>query len=679
MKISYNWLREYVDVKNSAKQAAQWLTMAGLEVTAIEEKGKDSILEIEVTTNRPDWLSVIGVGRELSAMTGKRLKMPKVPAILTALARDKQITVELEDKILCPRYTARVIDGTKVSSSPQWLRGHLEAIGVRPINNVVDITNFCLFELGQPMHAFDYDKLMGRKIVVRRAKKGEEIITIDGVKRALDNEMLVIADEKSPVAVAGVMGGHDTEVTEATKTILLESAYFNPTSVRKTQRKLGLSTDSSYRFERGVDLGMVLFASNRAAKLIAETCSGKIGILKDVGTKAVKTNSIRLSVDKVNKTLNLNLSPVAVKKILVNLGLNVPGAQSELKVDAPSFRSDLKRQEDLIEEVARIYGYDKIPTTIPKMVGHSDRKAYQRKIEEITRDFLVGQGLDEVVTYSLMDKKDLANARFQDNDKIVAITNPLSSQQEIMRPILAPGLLNTAKFNINRKLEDIKIFELSKVYLKAGEKEYREEVNLGILISGKARNTWRQRSDADFFDLKGILEALFELLGVRNYKYISEKSDIFSGSRSAKIIAGDSEIGFIGEVRKDILNNFDIKKEVFLFEIKFEELLKSVSMDRKTAPPAKFLPTKRDISIVVDKGVCIADLLDVIRDAGGKILHAAEASDEYFGNQIPSGKRGLTFSIEYLSEDKQLTDEEIEHAHNGIKAALVDKCAAAIR
>ncbi len=679
MKISYNWLREYVDVKNSAKQAAQWLTMAGLEVTAIEEKGKDSILEIEVTTNRPDWLSVIGVGRELSAVTGKRLKMPKVPAILPALARDKQVTVELEDKVLCPRYTARVIDGIKVSSSPQWLKDHLEAIGVRPINNIVDITNFCLFELGQPMHAFDYDKLTGKKIIVRKAKKGEEIITIDGVKRALDNEMLIIADEKRPMAVAGVMGGRDTEVTENTKTILLESAYFDPISVRKTQRKLALSTNSSYRFERGVDLGMVLFASNRAAKLIAENCGGKIGILKDAGTKAIRTNSIRLSVDKVNKTLNLNLSPIAVKKILVSLVLDVAGTQSELKVGVPSFRSDLKDKEDLIEEVARIYGYDKIPATIPKMVGHSDRKAYQRKIEEITRDFLVGHGLDEVVTYSLMDKRDLTNARFQDNDKVVAITNPLSSQQEIMRPILAPGLLTTARFNINRKLEDIKIFELSKVYLKAGEKEYREEVKLGILVSGRARNTWRQRSDADFFDLKGILEALFELLDVKNYRYISQASDISSGSRSAKIIAGDSEVGFIGEVRRDVLNNFDIKKEVFLCEIRFEELLKSVSIDRKTAPLAKFLPATRDISVVVDKGVCIADLLGVIRAAGGEILRAAEVSDEYFGNQIPSGKRGLTFSIEYLSKGKQLTDEEIEHAHNGVKAALVDKCAAAIR
>lgn len=679
MKISYNWLREYVDVKNSAKQAAAWLTMAGLEVTSIEEKGKDSVLEIEITTNRPDWLSVIGVARELSAVTGKHIKMPKVPAILTALERDKQITVELEDKVLCPRYTARIVNGAKVSSSPQWLKDRLDSIGIRPINNVVDITNFCLFELGQPMHAFDYDKLIGKKIVVRKAKKGEEIVTIDGVKRTLDNEMLVIADEKRPVAVAGVMGGRDTEVTEATKTILLESAYFDPISIRKTQRKLVLSTDSSYRFERGVDLGMVLFASNRAAKLIAENCGGKIGILKDAGTKAVKTNSIRLSVDKVNRTLNLSLSPVAVKKILVSLGLSVAGVQSELKVDAPSFRSDLKRQEDLIEEIARVYGYDKIPTTIPRMVGHSDRKAHQRKIEELARDCLIGQGLDEIVTYSLMDKKDLANARFQDADKIVAIANPLSSQQEVMRPILAPGLLNTARFNINRKLEDIKIFELSKVYLKAGEKEYREEARLGILVSGRAGNTWRQKTEADFFYLKGALEALFESLGVKNYKYIPQAHDILSGSRSAKITAGDSGIGFIGEVRREVLNNFDIKKSVFLCEIKFEELLKSVSVDRKMAPLAKFLPTKRDISVVVDKSVCISDLLGAIRAAGGEILRAAEVSDEYFGNQIPSGKRGLTFSMEYLSEAKQLTDEEIEHAHNSIKAALVEKCAAAIR
>lgn len=679
MKISYNWLREYVDVKNSAKQAAAWLTMAGLEVTSIEEKGKDSILEIEVTTNRPDWLSVIGVARELSAVTGKRLKMPKAPSILTALARDKQITIELEDKILCPRYIARIIDGIKVSPSPRWLRDRLEAIGVRPINNVVDITNFCLFELGQPMHAFDYDKLRGQKIVARRAKKGEEMITIDGVKRTLDNEILIIADEKRPVAVAGVMGGRDTEVTEAAKTILLESAYFDPISVRKTRGSLGLSTDSSYRFERGVDAGMALFASNRAAKLIAENCGGKMGVLKDSGTKAIKTNSIKLSVDKVNRTLNLNLTPIAVKKILVSLGLDVAGAQSELKVNAPSFRSDLKRQEDLIEEVARIYGYDRIPTTIPKMAGHSDRKACQRKIEEAAKDFLVGLGLDEVVTYSLMDRKDLANARFKDNDKIIAIANPLSGQQEVLRPLLAPGLLNTEMFNLNRKLEDIKIFELSKVYFRAGEKGYKEETRLGILISGRAENTWRRKSDADFFDLKGIMEALFELLGVRDYEYAPEALDIFSGGGSAKIIAGGAEIGFMGGVRQDVLNDFDIKKKAFLCEIKFEELLKSVSADRKPAPLSKFLPTKRDISIVVDKGVCAADLLGAMRAAGGIILNNIEPSDEYFGSQIPPGKRGLTFSLEYLLADRQLTDEEIQRAHGGIKDALIDKFGASIR
>ena len=679
MKISYNWLREYVDVKNSAKQAAQWLTMAGLEVTSLEEKDKDATLEIEITTNRSDGLSVIGIARELSAITGKRLKFPKVPGMLPAAVRDKQIDVEIEDKLLCPRYTGRVIEGICVGPSPAWLKGHLEAIGVRPINNVVDITNFCLFELGQPMHAFDYDKLIGRAIIVRRAKKGEEIVTIDNVKRPLDNDILIIADQKRPVAVAGVMGGFDTEVSEATKAILLESAYFDPIVVRRARRKLGLSTDSSYRFERGVDFEGVLFGSNRAAKLIAEVCGGKIGVLKDAGVKTIKTNSIRLSVNKVNKILNLALAPLEIKKILVSLGLKVIGAQEALKVELPSFRGDLKREEDLIEEIARIYGYEKIPTTIPKMVGHSERKSRQRRIEETAKDILMAEGLDEVITYSLIDAKEISHINFTGNEGVVAIANPLSSQQEAMRPSLIPGVLNAARFNINRKAEDIRIFELSKVYSKINEKEYEEETNLCVLMSGRTKMGWRQKTETDFFEIKGALEVLFERLGVKDYRFVSAASDIFYPERAANVLVKDVEVGIIGEVKKEVLNNFDIKKEVFLSEIKFQELIKFAVIEKRAASLPKFLPTKRDISLVVEKDVYINDLLGAIKLEGGIILNNAELSDEYFGEQIPPGKRGLTFSLEYLPLDTQFTDEEIENAHSRIKTALVGKFGASIR
>ncbi|MDD5450189.1 MAG: phenylalanine--tRNA ligase subunit beta, partial [Candidatus Omnitrophica bacterium] len=557
MKISYNWLRDYVDIKNSARQAAEWLTMAGLEVTSLEEKDKDSILEMEVTTNRPDWLSVIGVARELSAITGKRLMPPKVPLLLSPQVRNAQIKVEVEDKILCPRYTARVMEAVRVGPSPKWLIERLESIGVRPVNNVVDITNFCLFELGQPLHAFDYDKLAGNSIIVRKARKGEELVTIDNAKRQLTPDMLIIADEKKPIALAGIMGGIDTEATEATRTILIESAFFDPISVRKTQRRLVLSTESSYRFERSVDYDGVLFASNRAAGLIAEICGGKLGILKDAGIKVARTSIIKLSVKRINDILNLNLTPVAVKKILTSLGLKVSGAEEQLKVETASFRMDLKREEDLIEEVARIHGYDKIPETIPKIVGHTSRKSYSRKIEEITRDFLTGQGLDEALTYSLIDRKDLNNINFADDNRIVAISNPLSSQQEIMRPTLIPGLLNAACFNINRKTDDLRMFELSKVYTPSGEKGYKETLELCVIMSGE---------DATLFDIKGIAENLFERLGISGCEFIAlSDAGIFYQGRSAKIILKSAaEIGVIGEIRSEILNNFGIKKAVFL-------------------------------------------------------------------------------------------------------------------
>jgi len=671
MKISYNWLKEYVEVKNSVKQVAQWLTMIGLEVTSVEEKDKDAVLEIEVTTNRPDWLSVIGVARELSAVTGKRLKTPKLPNILPVIVREKQIQVEVHDKLLCPRYTARIIDNVRVGPSPEWLRERLEAIGVRSINNVVDITNFCLFELGQPLHAFDYDKLIGRCVMVRRARKGEKIVTIDRVERELDHHMLVIADEKHPVAVAGVMGGLDTEVSEATtKTVLLESAYFDPISIRRTQRGLGLSSDSSYRFERGVDLEGVLFASDRAARLMAQECGGKIGIVKDVGTKVAKPNVIKLSMNKVNRILNVGLSPLAAKKIMVNLGLRVSGAQEELRVGVPSWRKDLEREEDLIEELARIHGYDKIPTTIPQMVGHTDRIGLSRRIEQRAREVLIAQGLDEVLNYSLIDRKDLKTVQLVDDTAIISIKNPLSSQQEVMRPNLLCGMLKVARHNFNRKVDDVGIFELSNVYIRlAAGDQYHEYPHLSILMSG----------GADFFNLKGILEILFEKLGVQGVEFASGGPGIVNAGSAAKIIIQGEEVGFMGEAARDVLAAFDIKQKVYLCEMRFAQCLKYVAVDKRFAGPPKFLPTKRDISLVVEKGVHVKDLLAAIREGGGAILKSAALIDEYFGAQIPAGKRGLTFSLEYLSDERQLTETEIEKAHSSIREALVNRFAASLR
>ncbi|MCM8782034.1 MAG: phenylalanine--tRNA ligase subunit beta [Candidatus Omnitrophica bacterium] len=677
MKISYNWLREYVDVKNSPQQVAEWLTMAGLEVTSLEKEGKDTILEIEVTTNRPDWLSVIGVAREISAITGKHLKIPKVQH-KSPIVRNRQIKVEIQDKILCPRYTARIIEDVHVGPSPQWLKGFLEAVGIRSINNVVDITNFCLIELGQPLHAFDYDKLIGQTIIVRKAKKGERIVTIDKAQRELDSDTLIIADEKRPVAIAGIMGGVETEVSESTKTVLVESAYFDSISIRRAQRKFGLTTDSSYRFERGVDLEGVLFASDRAAGLMAEVCGGKIGILKDVGTKAAKTNYIRLSLDKANKILNLNLPPIAVKRILENLGLKVAGAQKEMRIEVPSFRRDLKNAEDLIEEIARMHGYDKIPTTIPKMVGHVERKAFQRTIEESVREILIAEGLDEVINYSLVSQEDLKILGLGGED-VILIKNPLSKQQEAMRPSLIPCMLNVARFNINRKIEDLSIFELSKVYFASKDKKYKEETALCMLSSGKSKNDWRQKRSVDFFEIKGLVETLFDRLGVTNYEFSNSAQQIFYTENSANILVDKIQVGIIGGVKKTILDNFDIKKEIFLCEIKFEKLLEFINIEKRFAILPKFLSVKRDISLIVEKNIYVKDLFNVIKEAGGDVLKGVELSDEYFGEQIPTGKRGLTFSIEYLDVNKQLTDEQIEETHNKIKQALIGRAGAKIR
>ncbi|MFH1847947.1 MAG: phenylalanine--tRNA ligase subunit beta [Candidatus Omnitrophota bacterium] len=699
MKISYNWLKDYVDVNNSARQVAEWLTMAGLEVTSLEEKDRDSVMDIEVTTNRPDWLSFIGVAREVSAITGKKLKLPTAsmrgPAISS---KGRKPSVEIKDKQLCPRYTARIIEGVKIAPSPKWLSDKLESIGVRPVNNVVDITNFCLFELGQPLHAFDLDKLNDGAIVVRKARKGEKMTAIDGTEIELDGAMLIIADSKVPVAIAGIMGGLATEVSDNTRTILLESAYFDPVSVRGTSRKTGLSSDSSYRFERRVDLEGILRASNRAAAMITKICGGQIGELKDVGTKIARAHPVKISVSKANQILSSDLSAVSVKKILTNLGLKVGPVSDILKVDPPSFRADLKREEDLIEEIARVHGYNAIPTTIPKIVGHPVRKCRERQIEETAKNILVSLGLDEIITYSLIAKKSVEKI-YSKNDT-VALKNPLSAQQEIMRPTLIPGALEAARFNINRKSEDIQIFELSKTYqssLRADPQSslradnlrskrapseaisFLETRKLCILCCGAAGD-WRSKARADFLHLKGLIEALFERLGVCDYGFAPEKQDnVLYPETSASILVRGKEIGTAGAMRDEILADFDIKKEIFICELNFDEIISAANLTKYFKTPSKFLPVRRDISFILDEAVTIQSITDAIKGTNAELIKDVTIFDEYRGRQIPDGKKSLSFSVEYLSFDRQFTAQEIEQAHGRVKEALEKKFNASLR
>jgi len=677
MKIPFNWLKDYVDIGSmSPEDVAQRLTIVGLEVVLIEEIAGDTVFDIEVTPNRPDCLSVLGIAREVSAALNKRLKPPKPKSIKTGNAERPSIVIK--DNKLCPRYTARIIRGVKVAPSEKWLADRIKAMGLRPVNNIVDITNYCLFELGQPTHAFDYDKLKGG-ITVRRAHNKEEMTTIDDKKRTLDPDMLVIADEEKPIALGGVMGSKDTEVTEETTNILFESAYFDPVSIRRTSRRLGLISESSYRFERSVDMGAVTDASDRAAGLIMELCGGKAGALKNVGEKDPKQTKIYLRPERLKALLGLDISDSAVKKIVKSLGLKIEtSGKKAIAVSVPSFRQDLKAEVDLIEEVVRIYGYDKLPSTMPKLVGHPRRIEPARRLRNIARETLVSLGADEVITYSLISKDDLKSAEFSVGGDVIVLKNPLSIEQEIMRTTLVPGVLHVVSWNLNRGVKDVRIFELGKVYsAKAGG--YREQDSLSVVFAGERPYSRRPKEEPLLFGIKGMLEALFEKLCVTGVLFKPGPLPPLFTAAGGVIEVSGKEIGFLGKVKKGILNKFDIKTDVVLCELSLEKLFSHVKFEKRFHEMPKFPSAKRDISIIVQKNVPYQRIVSVISETGGELVSNVELFDQYFGMQIPKGSRGLSYSIEYRAGDRTLTDEEVNGLHAKICDALVKELDAKVR
>lgn len=684
MRLSYNWLKDYVDVKSSPEKLAELLTMAGLCVDSIHKKGDDSVLEIEITSNRPDWLSYIGVAREVAAITGRKLKVPVIKKSIVHSTRSTdrhgKVTVKVEDKKLCPRYTARIIRNVRVAESPKWLKEKLEAVGLRSVNNIVDITNFCLFETGEPMHAFDLDKLVGRSIIVRRASKGEKIRAIDGIERPLDNDMLVIADDKNPVAIAGIMGGLDAEVVPQTKNVLLEAAYFDPISVRRTSRKLALSTDSSYRFERKVDVKNIEFASGRAAQLILGLAGGELGEFIDIGKAAQALKKISLRLERLNKILGVEISPLRVKSILTSLGLKVRAlSKNVLELKPPEFRRDLQNEIDMIEEVARIYGYKNIPETIPPVLEAGNRLGLDTVIDRDMRGILVNLGLSEIITYSLLSRKTLDLAR-SSGGNVISIKNPLSNEQEVMRPTLIAGMLNAIRWNINRKQKDLKFFELGLAYFKEADSSFTEKKHLTVGITGQLYDGWiGHPREVTLFDLKGIIETLFAQIGVKRFCVKETLNPAFSPASCACIEAEGDAVGVMGQVDPTVLRNFDIKEAVYAAEIDCTRLIKYISLEKRFKESPKFPSVIRDLSIMADKNISNADISSLIKGTAGAILKDAELVDRYGGGQIPEGKIGLTYRLEYQDPNRTLQDPDVQAVHSRIINALENNLGAKLR
>lgn len=679
MKISYNWLKEYVNVRLPPDRLARALTMAGLSVESVKTLGGDHIFEIEVTANRPDWLSVIGVAREVAALTGGKLNIPAGSKMKSRASGLRGIRVRVEERGLCPRYTARIIRNVKVGESPQWLKTRVEAMGLRSVNNIVDITNFCLFETGEPMHAFDLDKISGFEVMVRKALPGEKIILIDGTEKVLDKSMLVIADNRSPIAIAGIMGASNSEVTGSTKNILLEAAYFDQVSVRRTSRKLALATESSYRFERRVDMENIAYSSNRALGLIMKLAAGEAGAFIDIGAREAKKNIIDLRPERVNRLLGADIPVGLIRKIVLALGMDIrSSSRKKMKLEAPNFRSDLKAEVDVIEEIARVYGYDRIPMTLPRVVEQPMRMDRDMVARNRVRECLAALGADEIMTYSLLSRKAIASSGVP-ADSPVSISNPLTIEQEAMRPSLIPGMLETILWNINRKTKDLKLFEIGNVYFKKDEK-FGERKSLAIAITGQDFTGWTQKPvQADFFALKGIAETLYSELGIPAPEFSKAVNNSFSKSECAQVYIAGEPAGIMGRVSPKILNEFGIKDKVYLLEADLDVTLKHANMEKHFRELSKYPSVYRDISILVAGEASNSKIMSAMKAAGGSMLKDARLIDRYEGKQVPEGRQSLTYRLEYCDPARTLEEKDILNVHGSILGELEAKFGAKLR
>ncbi|MDD5346998.1 MAG: phenylalanine--tRNA ligase subunit beta [Candidatus Omnitrophica bacterium] len=677
MKVTYEWLKDFVDIKLPADELAEELTMAGLEVKGIESRAGDTVFEIEITSNRPDWLSVIGVAREVAAITGKKLKKSPVASQRSPVKKGERYSVEIEDKKDCPLYTAKIIRGVTVKASPEWLRKRLESIGCRPVNNIVDITNYVMFELGEPLHAFDRDRLDGDSIIIRRAKPQEKLVSIDGIERGLSPEIMVIADAGKAVAIAGVMGGKGAEVHEATTSVMLEAAQFNPVLVRRSRQKLGMQSEASYRLERGVDIQTVQQSSERAAQMILELAGGTKVCAASSAVSRRSPAAITIACASVTRHLGITLSRDTIAGILARLGFTVSRLRKDcLCVTVPAWRQDVKAEIDLIEEVARIRGYDAIPTTLPAAIY---RAAEDRITEHIPvlKNMLMGLGLTEAVTYSLIDRKGLEGF-WPDAEAPIAVANPLSQEQELLRPTLIPSLARCVAYNLRQKQERINIFEIAKTYRKTGGK-IREEYAVGFALCGH-KTVWlepdfRHASDeAGLLHAKGIIDTVLARLGIARRLYRAQTD----GNLIVEV--DGRNVGRVLRLTGAQLASLDVKnREIFCAELSAAMLLELMGTAKTFVPFARLPGITRDISLVVKDDVSIEDVQAAIVKAAAGLVQETKVTDFYAGQHIEYGFKNLTISCFYCCADHTLIEDEVSPVHAKVIDALKTEFSAHIR
>jgi len=640
----------------------------------------DCIFDIDLTPNRADCLSILGIAREVAALFDKKLGKPEIRLTESGEKASSFIKVTIDDPLACPRYACRLIRNVKIEPSPFWIKRRLLSCGVRSINNVVDVTNYAMLELGHPLHAFDFDLFPQAEVLVRRAKKDEKFITLDQVERKLNPEILLITDGKKPVAIAGIIGGLESEVSDYTKNILLESAYFDPKVIRRGRLFLRISSESSQRFERGTDPNNVSFAADRAAFLIQKMAKGEVlKNLVDNYPNPIVPVKISLREKRVNQILGTELNKEQIKNFLLSLELNVSegspayggGKENKsLEVEVPTFRPDLTREIDLIEEVARIYGYDQINTSLRAGGNLVTVISLEEKLLKRIKEILVGLGFFEVITNNLVDPKFLE--KLSPDKKMLLIQNPLSEELSALRTTLIYNLLTVVAHNKKRKEEQVRIFELNKIFLSKGKDLPEEKYKLALALSGSKNPTYwgEEEKTVDLFDLKGIVENLLESLSIPLTAIIPKENPVFPSGRSFEVRVNDKNLGVLGEVSEEVLDDFDIKDKVYLAELDFEIPFSLVPQTQIFHDLPKFPPVDRDIALVLDEEILAGDVMKKIREVGGDLIESLSLFDCYRGKQIPAGKKSLTFAIRYRAKEKTLTDEEVGEVHTKIIEAL---------
>lgn len=686
MRAPVSWLRELAPTQLSPEQLARALTMAGAEVTRLDRSDGDAVLELEITPNRADCLSMIGLAREVAAITGGKLRVPLATSNqrpTTKTHGGSRPIIRIQDRKGCSQYLGRVITGITVGPSPDWMQRRLSACGIRPINNVVDSTNYVLLEWGQPLHAFDWTTIRQGTIVVRRAHAGERLRTLDDAARTLDPSMLVIADAERAVAIAGIMGGTDTAVTPQTRAVLLESAQFDPRTIRLTARKMALHSESSYRFERGIDPAGVELASRRAAQLLAELADGTEITRVHAGSRSARARTIVVVPDLFERRLGTALPLPRTRRMLESLGCHVRTRDARWTVQVPTHRHDLSQPVDLIEEVARLVGYERVPSALPRITVNPAVPSRDglRELREAVRQHLLACGLSEAVTWSLLPGTLLTTSGTAVSDA-VRISNPLSQEQAYLRPAMWPRVAQAVATNLHRQLPGAALFEIGNVYRQA-EGRLRTAPHVGLAMSGTLSRHWQAdgRIEADVFVLKGVLESLARRLHLPDTRFepTTDAHGAFDVSYSATWTSGAHELGVLGVLNADMRQSLEVDAPLVIGECDLGALHQLVPRELRYRALPRVPAVKRDLSLIVNDPHPHAALARAIREAGGAALEDVTLIDRYTQPPIPSGSVGLTYTLSFRDPARTLTDAAVDELQSRIVHALTQQFHAMLR